>query len=58
MLPDRVSNPGHLTYKSVALQIVLRSPSSGVVKVMGIIFCILYLFGNKTGFSPLKNVVN
>ena len=27
MLPDRVSNPGPLTYESGALQIALRSPA-------------------------------
>ena len=26
MLPDRVSNPGHLTYESGALPIALRGP--------------------------------
>ena len=32
MLPDRVSNPGPLTYESGALPIVLRgpAPSSGI----------------------------
>ena len=28
MLPDRVSNPGPLTYKSGALPIVLRGPAT------------------------------
>ena len=28
MLPDRVSNPGHLTYESGALPIALRGPAS------------------------------
>ena len=27
MLPDRVSNPGPLTYESVALPIALRGPA-------------------------------
>ena len=27
MLPDRVSNPGHLTYESGALPIALRGPA-------------------------------
>ena len=27
MLPDRVSNPGSLTYESGALQIALRGPA-------------------------------
>ena len=29
MLPDRVSNPGPLTYESGALPIALRGPASG-----------------------------
>ena len=28
MLPDRVSNPGPLTYESGALQIALRGPAA------------------------------
>ena len=28
MLPDRVSNPGPLTYESVALPIALRGPAN------------------------------
>ena len=31
MLPDRVSNPGSLTYKSGALLIALRGPAAIVV---------------------------
>ena len=31
MLPDRVSNPGPLTYESGALRIALRSPAGGTV---------------------------
>ena len=31
MLPDRVSNPGPLTYESGALPIALRGPASGNV---------------------------
>ena len=34
MLPDRVLNPGPLTYESGALPIVLRSPAKGNVKQM------------------------
>ena len=33
MLPDRVSNPGPLTYKSGALPIALRSPADFVSTV-------------------------
>ena len=33
MLPDRVSNPGRLTYESGALPIALRGPAMlGIVK--------------------------
>ena len=31
MLPDRVSNPGHLTYESGALPIALRGPAPPAV---------------------------
>ena len=31
MLPDRVSNPGPLTYESGALPIALRGPARSVV---------------------------
>ena len=33
MLPDRVSNPGPLTYESGALPIALRSPAGKEVKL-------------------------
>ena len=32
MLPDRVSNPGPLTYESSALPIALRGPATDVRK--------------------------
>ena len=32
MLPDRVSNPGALTYESGALQIALRGPAVQTVQ--------------------------
>ena len=32
MLPDRVSNPGPLTYESGALPIALRAPAQGHVE--------------------------
>ena len=35
MLPDRVSNPGPLTYESGALPIALRGPAKPVVKNVG-----------------------
>ena len=31
MLPDRVSNPGSLTYESGALPIALRGPASTIL---------------------------
>ena len=34
MLPDRVSNPGPLTYESGALPIALRGPAQGVGNYM------------------------
>ena len=33
MLPDRVSNPGPLTYESGALPIALRGPAIGALRV-------------------------
>ena len=33
MLPDRVSNPGPLTYESGALPIALRGPAGGGIKI-------------------------
>ena len=35
MLPDRVSNPGPLTYESGALPIALRGPASARASVIG-----------------------
>ena len=44
MLPDRVSNPGPLTYESGALPIALRGPALGRVNFS----CIsLYIFAFK-----------
>ena len=34
MLPDRVSNPGPLTYESGALPIALRGPAEKVVRLV------------------------
>ena len=34
MLPDRVSNPGPLTYESGALPIALRGPAYGDVRLI------------------------
>ena len=36
MLPDRVSNPGPLTYESGALPIALRGPASHIVRAVAI----------------------
>ena len=50
MLPDRVSNPGSLTYESGALPIALRGPAKirrGSRDNLGIIFYI----------SPLKHIL-
>ena len=39
MLPDRVSNPGPLTYESGALPIALRGPAAvGAVEVRGLLY--------------------
>ena len=35
MLPDRVSNPGPLTYESGALLIALRGPASQLFEIEG-----------------------
>ena len=39
MLPDRVSNPGPLTYESGALPIALRGPAAEAVKIISEIMC-------------------
>ena len=39
MLPDRVSNPGPLTYESGALPIALRGQASSCVKSFGLKVC-------------------
>ena len=41
MLPDRVSNPGPLTYESGALPIALRDPARDIIYVkLDIVFSI------------------
>ena len=40
MLPDRVSNPGPLTYESGALPIALRGPAKKIVEYFS-----MYFFG-------------
>ena len=46
MLPDRVSNPGSLTYESGALPIALRGParSRGMIKIKSCNFSNLFTF--------------
>ena len=39
MLPDRVSNPGPLTYESGALPIALRGPAQGCVVRVTWLWC-------------------
>ena len=45
MLPDRVSNPGPLTYESGALQIALRGPAfkvdTSVLVQLALVSCFL-----------------
>ena len=36
MLPDRVSNPGPLTYESGALPIALRGPAARFLSLVGV----------------------
>ena len=43
MLPDRVSNPGPLTYESGALPIALRGPA-GSLAILDVARCYLWLF--------------
>ena len=47
MLPDRVSNPGPLTYESGALPIALRGPA----RVMDIVLCFLVICSNENTIS-------
>ena len=46
MLPDRVSNPGPLTYESDALPIALRGPACGEVRAT-LLRCIKSPEGNE-----------
>ena len=52
MWPDRVSNPGPLTYESGALPIALRGPACA----KGIFFLIVFFFceGSPLFVSPAK----
>ena len=45
MLPDRVSNPGPLTYESGALPIALRGPAPiSVLKVLVTLISLLFFY--------------
>ena len=54
MLPDRLSNPGPLTYESGALPIALRGPASWV-QIVGLFYSrvpvAMDLFINRRAFS-------
>ena len=52
MLPDRVSNPGPLTYESGALPIALRGPAKFLYKKL-LYKKLLNLFGNRAKRSGL-----
>ena len=58
MLPDRVSNPGPLTYESGALPIALRGPASSLlkynIKLNTSIFFLLYCPLISTELTVLK----
>ena len=41
MLPDRVSNPGPLTYESGVLPIALRGPAKPVMSLIKCVYCYL-----------------
>ena len=56
MLPDRVSNPGPLTYESGALPIALRGRPPGLVvysndDLRSILFFFLFFFNGKVKFA-------
>ena len=53
MLPDRVSNPGPLTYKSGALPIALRGPASRMVFVL---FVCLFHIGLSVSVAGRQSV--
>ena len=44
MLPDRVSNPGPLTYESGALPIALRGPARVMVMDSVVCLCVLIIW--------------
>ena len=46
MLPDRVSNPGPLTYESGALPIALRGPAADGVMYVHVCYALTVWVGN------------
>ena len=54
MLPDRVSNPGPLTYESGALPIALRGPANFYKVIRGQIQTFVILALRKTSVKGLK----
>ena len=50
MLPDRVSNPGPLTYESGALPIAQRGPADSVESVCGATVLVLCSLSNNDLF--------
>ena len=52
MLPDRVSNPGPMTYKSGALPIALRSPAGTNAVIVKRVHCNALM----RSFFPKKSV--
>ena len=55
MLPDRVSNPGPLTYESGALPIALRGPAKFLSKMVVEISLTKNLERKKKGKNTRKN---
>ena len=63
MLPDRVSNPGPLTYESGALPIALRGPAAswyrntGSQGVQGLTCCVHAQFDRKSTLKKRKKQI-
>ena len=55
MLPDRVSNPGPLTYESGALPIALRGPA---VKIIKYHLSFLLFMTLDVALRPFTNFIN
>ena len=56
MLPDRVSNPGPLTYESGALPIALRGPAPNTKKHFNIV-CLILLFSIRKQFDQPSGLI-